>query len=83
MRQTIILASAILATLASGTLPAAEPAAGTGTGGGEVRDWRYTLTIHEITQADDEERLAKLVGDNPDRMLARLSDGRTPVHVAA
>ena len=89
----------ILAFAAAGTWSlaarAAEPpvtvaeggavAAGGGAGAAlmEVRDWRYVLTIHEIARADDEARLSQLVGDNPDRMLARLPDGRTVVHVAA
>ncbi len=75
-----ILSLAILGTFTF-PLPAAEPATPAPTL--EVRDWRYVLTIHEIARADDEERLAKLVGDNPDRMLARLPDGSTVVHVAA
>ena len=61
----------------------AAPASGASAALMEVRDWRYILTIHEIARADDEGRLAQLVGDNPDRMLARLPDGRTVVHVAA
>ncbi len=48
-----------------------------------IRDWRYVLTIHEIAQADDAERLSQLINDNPDRALARLPDGRTTVHCAA
>ena len=50
---------------------------------GQVRDWRYLLTIHEIAQADDDARLGKLLGDNPDRARTRTADGKTPVHVAA
>jgi ankyrin repeat protein len=46
-------------------------------------DWRYTLTIHEIARADDDERLTQLLNDNPDRTRARTADGRTPVHAAA
>lgn len=50
---------------------------------GAVRDWRYLLTIHEIAQADDDARLGRLLGDNPDRARTRTADGKTPVHVAA
>jgi ankyrin repeat protein len=49
----------------------------------EARDWRYVLTVHEIARADDDERLTRLLTDNPDRTKARTSDGRTPVHAAA
>src|SRR5690349_1299851 len=49
----------------------------------QVRDWRYLLTIHEIAQADDDARLANLVGDNPDRTRTRNGEGKTPVHIAA
>ncbi|MCL2645985.1 MAG: ankyrin repeat domain-containing protein [Phycisphaerales bacterium] len=52
-------------------------------GGGQVRDWRYVLTIHEIAKADDDVRLGKLLGDNPDRARTRNDNGQTPVHVAA
>ena len=46
-------------------------------------DWRYTLTVHEIARADDDERLQQLMQANPDRAGLRLPDGRTAAHVAA
>ena len=72
------LALALLAVPVWAQAPA-EPA----DNAGQVRDWRYLLTIHEIAQADDDTRLAKLLGDNPDRARTRTPDGKTPVHVAA
>jgi ankyrin repeat protein len=50
---------------------------------GQIRDWRYLLTIHEIAKADDDVRLGKLLADNPDRARTRTANGETPVHVAA
>jgi ankyrin repeat protein len=46
-------------------------------------DWRYTLSIHDIARADDEQKLTELLTANPDRVLVRLSDGRTVAHAAA
>ena len=60
-----------------------QAASGPADNAGLVRDWRYLLTIHEIAQADDDARLGKLLGDNPDRARTRTADGKTPVHVAA
>src|SRR4051812_23024081 len=76
--RNVILATAIATTVWAGAARAAEPAPA-----GDVRAWLYILTIQEIAAADDEARLAKLVGDNPDRMPTRLPDGRTVTHVAA
>ncbi len=81
MQMVTGVAAVVMGLAVVGVVRGAEPI-GAGSVGGEVRDWRYVLTIQEIAAADDEERLGKLVGDNPDRILSRLSDGRTVVHVA-
>jgi ankyrin repeat protein len=75
MRLALVTAAAILS--ASSLLPAQTPAPS------EVRDWRYLLTIHEITKADDDTRLKILVTDNPDRTKLADENGLTPVHIAA
>src|SRR5690242_3606234 len=80
----LVIAGSIAAMLLSTAAWAEAPeAAGSGENPGQVRDWRYLLTIHEIAQADDDTRLSRLVGDNPDRTRTRNGEGRTPVHVAA
>lgn len=78
MNARLIAAAALLATLSAAraqTAPADRSP--------DIRDWRYVLTIHEIAKADDDERLARLLADNPDRARSRQPDGRTPVHAAA
>jgi len=67
-------------TLATGRLVMGQ-ATPAGTSG--PPDWRYTLSIHDIARADDDQKLTELLAANPDRVLVRLQDGRTVAHAAA
>lgn len=80
----LLIGLALLTTCGAGALgQATRPGVGASESAAEARDWRYVLTVHEIARADDDERLTRLLSDNPDRTKARTPDGRTPVHAAA
>jgi ankyrin repeat protein len=77
--RSFLAGLAILSPLiiAPGALAQAMPAAPA------APDWRYTLSIHDIARADDDQKLSELLTENSDRVLVRLSDGRTVAHTAA